>query len=205
MKLDSWQAIADYLGSDIRTVARWERERGLPVYRGPAHRPNTVFAYAEELEDWLASHGKQLREEDAVPPPPPKAAVKPAAPKQVLEAEGEEDVTGRRLVVVLLSVLLIPTVVWAVWEVRFAPLALQSVTSQGRSIVALTTTGSVAWTYLPPSPLALPGAERFSDVGNLDGSPHPEVIAAPIGSYQAADRLFALSNRGSLLWEKSPR
>ena len=30
-RLDSWKEIARHLGRDVRTVMRWERERGLPV------------------------------------------------------------------------------------------------------------------------------------------------------------------------------
>lgn len=53
-RLDSWKEIAAFLGRDVRTVIRWEKERGLPVHRdttGPG-RP-TVFADVEELERWL--------------------------------------------------------------------------------------------------------------------------------------------------------
>jgi hypothetical protein len=34
-RLDSWKAIAAYLGRDVGTVRRWERTRGLPVKRVP--------------------------------------------------------------------------------------------------------------------------------------------------------------------------
>lgn len=53
-RLDSWKAIAAFFGRDERTVRRWERERGLPVRRVPGAARGTVFAYAGELERWLA-------------------------------------------------------------------------------------------------------------------------------------------------------
>ena len=34
-RLDSWKAIAAYLGRDMSTVIRWEKEKGLPVHRLP--------------------------------------------------------------------------------------------------------------------------------------------------------------------------
>ena len=34
-RLDSWKEIATFFGLDERTVKRWEKERGLPVYRVP--------------------------------------------------------------------------------------------------------------------------------------------------------------------------
>ena len=52
-RLDSWKEIAAFFGRDERTVKRWEKERGLPVYRVPGSARGGVFAYAEELSEWL--------------------------------------------------------------------------------------------------------------------------------------------------------
>jgi Tfp pilus assembly protein PilF len=52
-RLDSWKEIAAFFGRDERTVKRWEKERGLPIYRVPGSARGGVFAYAEELAEWL--------------------------------------------------------------------------------------------------------------------------------------------------------
>jgi tetratricopeptide (TPR) repeat protein len=52
-RLDSWKEIATFFGRDERTVKRWEKERGLPVYRVPGSIRGGVFAYAEQLAEWL--------------------------------------------------------------------------------------------------------------------------------------------------------
>ena len=52
-RLDSWKEIASFFGCDERTVKRWEKERGLPVHRLPGLGRGKVFAYSEELSDWL--------------------------------------------------------------------------------------------------------------------------------------------------------
>src|SRR5580698_8753106 len=52
-RLDSWKEIAAFFGRDERTVKRWEKERGLPVYRVPGSARGGVFAYAGELAEWL--------------------------------------------------------------------------------------------------------------------------------------------------------
>lgn len=52
-RLDSWKEIANFFGRDERTVKRWEKDRGLPVYRVPGSARGGVFAYAEELAEWL--------------------------------------------------------------------------------------------------------------------------------------------------------
>src|SRR5688572_27847568 len=54
-RFDSWKEIARYLGRDIRTVIRWEQTRGLPIYRVPGGKLPRVFAYQDELDEWLAS------------------------------------------------------------------------------------------------------------------------------------------------------
>lgn len=56
-RLDSWKAIADYLGRDVRTVRRWEKDNALPVRRLPGARGHSVFAYTSEIDDWLKSAG----------------------------------------------------------------------------------------------------------------------------------------------------
>lgn len=40
------------MGRDVRTVLRWEKERGLPVHRIPGPTGRVVFAYTHELDDW---------------------------------------------------------------------------------------------------------------------------------------------------------
>lgn len=54
-RLDSWKAIATYLGKDAGTVRRWERTRGLPVHRVPGGKGTSVYAYAAEIDAWLKS------------------------------------------------------------------------------------------------------------------------------------------------------
>lgn len=55
-RLSSWKAIARHLGRDVRTVARWEVERGMPVHRVPGSGGRgPVFAYPSELDEWLRS------------------------------------------------------------------------------------------------------------------------------------------------------
>ena len=52
-RLDSWKAIAEYLGRDIGTVRRWEKTQGLPVRRVPGGPGRSVFAFTGEIDGWL--------------------------------------------------------------------------------------------------------------------------------------------------------
>jgi hypothetical protein len=53
VRLDSWKDIAAYLGRDVRTAIRWEKDKGLPVRRVPGGQRQAVFAYTAELDAWL--------------------------------------------------------------------------------------------------------------------------------------------------------
>ncbi len=56
--LRSWKEIASYIGRDVRTAIRWEKERGLPVRRPPgSKRAGSVFSYRRELDQWLMGNG----------------------------------------------------------------------------------------------------------------------------------------------------
>jgi TolB-like protein/Tfp pilus assembly protein PilF len=63
-RLDSWKEIAAFFGRAERTVKRWETERGLPVHRVPGSARGSVFAYSDELADWLKGRGQELDVED---------------------------------------------------------------------------------------------------------------------------------------------
>ena len=41
------------MGRAVRTVQRWEKEANLPVYRLPGGGLERVFAYTDELDEWM--------------------------------------------------------------------------------------------------------------------------------------------------------
>lgn len=54
-RLDSWKEIANYLRRDVRTVQRWEKKEGLPVYRHQHDKLGSVYAYKPELTAWIST------------------------------------------------------------------------------------------------------------------------------------------------------
>src|SRR5215470_17393565 len=52
-RLDSWKEIASYLRRDVRTVQRWEKKEGLPVYRHLHDKLGSIYAYRNELAEWF--------------------------------------------------------------------------------------------------------------------------------------------------------
>ena len=190
-RLDSWKAIAAHLGRDVRTVSRWEKERGLPVYRVPGGRVRTVFAYADELDAWLAS--------------PAGAAAERAQTNRAGHPVANPASRRNRLrfAAALSIVVALPVATWAVWEFRFAPVDLERVSAHDRTINAIDSSGRAAWSFTPPFPLT-PGPPllAWNAVGDLDGRDGAEVVAAAVGSWEAPDVLYAFSNRGAPLWQR---
>jgi tetratricopeptide (TPR) repeat protein len=88
-RLDSWKEIAAFFGRDERTVKRWEKERGLPVYRMPGSARGGVFAYAEELTQWM--DGAERSGAEAAPQPAPAALVNPATSQAAAQGSTSAD------------------------------------------------------------------------------------------------------------------
>ena len=62
-QLESWKEISAYLKRDVRTLARWEKEEGLPVRRHKHSKASTVYAYPGELDAWRAARNPAAGEE----------------------------------------------------------------------------------------------------------------------------------------------
>lgn len=61
--LQSWKDIARYVGTCTRTVQRWEREYRFPIRRINPNKGSVVFAFQEEIEEWL--EGSKLQAPNA--------------------------------------------------------------------------------------------------------------------------------------------
>lgn len=61
-RLDAWKSIAQYLGRTCRTVQRWHVQYGLPIHRLGGDK-GPIFAYANELEDWMKNRCRDLANE----------------------------------------------------------------------------------------------------------------------------------------------
>ncbi len=84
-RLDSWKAIAAYLGRDVTTVQRWEKRESMPVHRHVHDKRGSVYALAPELDAWLESRRQHLGDE-------PRGGEQELKPEAPLEAES----AGRR-------------------------------------------------------------------------------------------------------------
>jgi len=103
-RLDSWKEIAAFFDRDIRTVQLWERREQLPVHRHEHGSRSSVYAWPEELQQWL-----QQRK----PPQPPASGL----PETALEHKLDKQ---RILLMVAASLVLAAATVlgWRSWRLR---------------------------------------------------------------------------------------
>lgn len=164
-RLDSWKAIAEYLGRDAATARRWEKTLGLPVHRvGGAGR--SVFAYTEEIDRWMASNpAERSAPAPASPssgvPAPPDAARPPLARRTALAATVVAAVLG--------------TVWWAALG-RAASAPLRVMLSE-RRVVALDDAGRERWRYDFPADTRT-AFTAFGTSAFVLGGVHPAVFVA---------------------------
>jgi len=195
VRLDSWKAIADYLGRDVRTVIRWEKERHLPVHRVPGGRTRTVYAFSDELQQWMEHGAADTAAPAATPPAPGTPAIVTMASR-----------TPRVNVIVLtLAVLFVTVSVWATIRIR-QPVA--RIVLEGSSLVAQDIDGRSLWRHLVSAHSVAFDRQRFAYVGDLDDRPGDEVVAAVEwvtnrGAYGGS--LFSFTGAGRVRWQIDPQ
>jgi adenylate cyclase len=67
-RLDSWKAIAKYLGREVRTVQGWEKNEGLPVHRHLHAKLGSVYAFRTELDAWRRQRASVVDLPESNPP-----------------------------------------------------------------------------------------------------------------------------------------
>ena len=78
-ELHSWQEIADHFKVSVRTVQKWEKERGLPVRREAGALRGSVSARVEELDTWKGFGAYEgLRSANGILPQTPPTEVEGA-------------------------------------------------------------------------------------------------------------------------------
>jgi len=146
-RLDSWKEIADYLKREVRSVQRWELERGLPIHRLPGRGRAVIFAYTGELDGWMKGTGAESNRppgpepecesvslQQAVHPEvasrlPPEAEIKPV--------RSPHWVAGRMWPGFAVALILAVSYWVAIYARRAPPQAAASRTERGRRMLAV--------------------------------------------------------------------
>lgn len=231
-RLDSWKAIADYLGRDVRTVRRWEKERNLPVHRVPGKEGGTVFAYAEELDGWLngAQPSGDALAGSAVSALPSGVRAEPLPAVEAPAASGTEPLhqskeQPRRALrlLPLAGALLAGAVLLAAgrWYFSSRAGAPVRVSLAGKKLIAWDASGRESWEYEFPQPAEFQLVQGqpynvFTDLVGDGGrevialiilkaeSPASETAGARLGADTFRSTLYCFSENGRLLWSYVP-
>jgi hypothetical protein len=181
-RLTSWKAIATYLGREVRTVTRWEKERGLPVHRGPGGKSGVVFADMDELDAW--TRGETAAPESDPPPDlPVTAAIRPV-------------LTRRRAAALAFSLLAVAVALTG-WRVRASKANERpgSAVMTDAAVIARNADGSEKWRYDFTGDRAYPAARHGTPQGEPLGK--DGVLMATL----IMERRDTMVNRsGQLLW-----
>ena len=189
-RLDSWKEIAEFLGRDVHTCLRWEKEKGLPVHTIPGGKRRTVYAYKHEIDEWLA-HSEVTEE-----------AQEPHSPSRVeqLRAVWRQIPVFARAVLGILLLGFAGFGAYVVEESR-SP-ALTTLLQDGNRLVAVSPNSSVAWAYeFPSGPVRILESVIFPQ-GNAKDAPGVLVSVNTPGKDGVEMHFF--SPRGKSLWQFQP-
>lgn len=207
-RLDSWKAIADYLGRDVATVRRWEKSVGLPVHRVPGGRGHSVFAFVSEIDAWLALAPPKPQSDGGLPAPSPAAepVVPPSLPPSVpVTVEANRRTEPRRWhVAVGVAVVLVTGAAWGLGRPR-SNAAVTTVRATPDGVQAIDAAGRTRWTHsFDPADQTVFPDERSDEAAVLFDRDRRSVLYATSFSIRKANKntrsgeIVLLSPEGSI-------
>ena len=185
-RLDSWKEIARYLGRDVRTVLRWERRRGLPVYRVPGGKLPRVFAYRDELDRWLEGPGISEVPASAAPPVlqerdgdspalPPQPVLTIPLPNDSARVSLTTSARWRFAASTLFAATLLAAAAAGLWAWTRPPVPLARLVAAGNELQGIDAMGATRWTHRDASAALAVLASKIADT---DGDGRDEALAS---------------------------
>lgn len=198
-RLDSWKGIAEYLGRDVRTVMRWSKAQGLPVRRVAGGKGRSVYAFAEEIDEWLK--GRAVASADQAPPP-----VLPEPPAPSLPPPPERRRIGRLAALATVLVLVLGFTIPRIVSTRGTEPSALSIDRGGVHQVAVDGERTRIFSF-DPFPGAVPLSRTTTEsVLDLDDDGTLDLLAA-ISVQERLDerrvhsgRILRLDTSGTLRW-----
>ncbi len=177
-KLDGWGEIAGYLRVAVRTAQMYERDHALPVQRMPGTR-GRVFAYSEDIENWLTAGGSRTQE-----PAAESGSVRDAIIANQVDAAAPPvpvPATWRKVYLAALAVALLGATAWAVYYLTRPVPVPGGIDILGNALIVKDVQGRELWRHEFPHRLHpsynLPGyAERMWFASDVDGDGETELV-----------------------------
>jgi len=198
-RLTSWKEIAAHLGRDVRTVLRWEKQRGLPVHRVPGATGRVVFAYTDELDAWA----RGASAEKSVTPPVPMEL-----PAAVTTVDGIEPAVrpafSSRLFFAAAALIVVLASIAALLNTKGSAAATEvtRVTQTDTSLEGRAADGTLLWSYQVGRRFE-PTYSHFA-ITDLNGDGHADVTASLTATDPGSGGfglLVAVDHTGRRLWE----
>lgn len=205
-RLTSWKEIAQHLDRDVRSVMRWEKERGLPVHRVAGGKTGRVWAYVDELDAWFAD-GPPAEEQPAPALEGEPVVVEPAPGAAVAETHSPDGRRHRYTTWAGLAACAVTLAGAAVLLAKKDP--IHTVLLEGRELRATTRSGRVLWTHtMTAANEVAPAHGSWQRIADLDGDGRPEVLV--VLSHKTAERLgvntlYCFDDTGQLRWQHTPQ
>jgi hypothetical protein len=201
-RLTSWKEIAAYMGRDVRTVLRWEKQRGLPVHRVPGATGRVVFAYTDELDAWVRGESDRIADVDAAVVP----TLVPESSSPVQAAPSGQPSWWRSAALTAVAVgILGGGAVWLMSVARADRSEIAQALVTEAAVHATRPDGSLQWTH-PLGRLVTPnGSETLVTDLNGDGQADVVVSLSESSNAQYQGALLALDHRGRKLWDYQPQ
>jgi hypothetical protein len=190
--LQSWKEIATFLGVTVRSVQRWE-SGGLPVYRQGDGRKARVFAYPDELKQWLEAGGMRERE-----PESEAVAAQPGSPPQGHRIPRKAWWAAAGVALALAAVVL-----WRTGVFPAVPVPAHW-TLDGSTLRVLDAAEHLCWekTLQPFGPAFDARVIDKVVIADIDGDGRAEVLLSYVpAGHEQAGRLMCFDHRGRLRWE----
>lgn len=169
-RLTSWKEIGAHLGRDVRTVLRWEKDRGLPVHRVPGATGRVVFAYTDELDDW--SRGPRPKTPEPEVLQSESVEPTPATPVPTLVPASHPPAISRSHLVAMAALAIVAATGVVAWRVA-APkedAATLTIAVTDTAIVATGADGAERWRHgFAPGEKAAPVQWRHVEPLGTDG------------------------------------
>lgn len=192
MAIRGWKRIAAHFEVTIRTAQKWEADLGMPVHRDGGTPPR-VFAYADELEGWIAARRLDRASEAEMATTPARRGVPWTAAATAMLA-----------VAAMAAVWLLPGGV---------PPA--SAELRGRKLVARDAGGRVVWQHqfekLPDGYWTAAGDSDFRgqsrpQTADFDGDGRVETLFTYFHEYRAlhVSELYCFEADGTVRWKYKP-
>lgn len=178
-KLIGIKAIAGYLDMSVRNVYHWEKKLGLPIHRVSGHAGYRLYAFTEEIDQWLKD-----KDVEVLKWAKRKKTVFPALISIFILV----------FVLVLYLLFLLPG------DASGGPAIFSA---DGNIIYVKNSKGDVLWNFSSKAPVHEKDFGVIFDTGNIDDDAPNELIAC---TYDMQKRKFFITlfdHDGRILWNRS--